>query len=75
VSLRCLTDWCERRFGHHTIDADDDDRPFDVPWLVLDSSASRRRWGWTPTLLPEDIFEEIAVHAEQHPSWLDLCRP
>lgn len=75
MSLRCLTEWCETRFGRHAIGSDSDDRPFDVPWLVLDSAAAQRRWNWAPTLPPAAIFEEIAAHSEQHPSWLELTRP
>ncbi len=75
TSLRGLTAWCETRFGRHAIGSDAADRPFDVPWLVLDSAAARRRWHWAPAMPASAIFEEIAVHAEQHPSWLDLSRP
>lgn len=75
TSLRRLTAWCEERFGRHGVASDAASRPFDVPWLVLDSTAARRRWNWTPTYSAAAIFEEIATHAEQNPSWLELCRP
>jgi CDP-paratose 2-epimerase len=75
TSLRRLTAWCEERFGHHAVASDAADRPFDVPWLVLDSAAARRRWQWAPTRTAAAIFEEIALHAEQNPSWLELSRP
>jgi CDP-paratose 2-epimerase len=75
TSLRGLSTWCEERFGRHIIAGDAADRPFDVPWLVLDSTAAQRRWGWAPTRTAAAIFEEIAVHSEQNPSWLELCRP
>ena len=75
TSLRTLSSWCEQRFGRHIVAGDAMDRLFDVPWLVLDSSAAQRRWNWTPTRPAAAIFEEIAVHAEQNPSWLELCRP
>jgi CDP-paratose 2-epimerase len=75
TSLLGLSAWCEERFGRHLVAGDAADRPFDVPWLVLDSSAAQRRWNWAPTRSAAAIFEEIAVHAEQNPSWLELCRP
>jgi CDP-paratose 2-epimerase len=72
VSLLQLSDWCRDRLGPHTVAADDRERPFDVPWLVLDAAAARRTWNWTPQRRTTDIFEEILRHAEAHPSWLEM---
>jgi len=72
ISLRQLSEWCGRRFGAHTVSADSDRRPFDIPWLVLDSGAARSRWGWRPETPRDAILEEIAAHAESHPQWLEL---
>jgi CDP-paratose 2-epimerase len=74
-SLRQCSDWCARRFGPHDVASRGDRRPYDVPWMVLDSSRAHRQWGWTPRLGADDIFEEIAQHAERHPEWLDVSRP
>ena len=72
MSLAQLTDWCNRRFTPRPVAAEPTDRPYDVPWLVLNSSRATDVWGWRPaTPLPE-ILEEIARHAETHPGWLDL---
>ncbi len=71
ASLRQLSDWCERRFGALPVAADRKTRPFDVPWLVLDSSLARRVWGWKPQTALESIWEEIAEHAERYPRWLE----
>lgn len=46
--------------------------PFDVPWLVLDSRAAGQRWQRKPQKNLQAILEEIALHAEQQPDWLDL---
>jgi len=72
MSLAQLSQWCEERFGPHRIDSDPKPRPFDVPWLVLDYRAAAQRWQWKPANNLTAILEEIALHAEQHPDWLDL---
>jgi CDP-paratose 2-epimerase len=71
ASLRRLSAWCRERFGAHPIAADTANRPFDVPWLVLDSAQAERVWGWKPQTSLEKIWAEIAEYAERHPDWLD----
>src|SRR5437867_5588432 len=70
ISLAELSVWCEARFGAHPAASDPQTRPYDIPWMVLDSSMAKRVWGWEPQLSVESILEEIALHAEQHPDWL-----
>jgi CDP-paratose 2-epimerase len=72
MSLRQLTDWCARRFGPHKIGSERRSRPFDVPWLVLDASKAAAEWNWRPQTKLEAILEEIAIHAETFPDWLDV---
>jgi CDP-paratose 2-epimerase len=72
MSLAQLSAWCADRFGAHTVAADPETRRFDVPWLVMDSSRAREHWGWRPQIPLKAILEEIALHAEQHPHWLEL---
>jgi CDP-paratose 2-epimerase len=72
MSLTQLSQWCADRFGPHRVDSDPKPRPFDVPWLVLDCRAAGQRWQWKPQTNLQAILEEIALHAEQHPEWLDL---
>jgi CDP-paratose 2-epimerase len=74
ASLRQVSDWCARRFGAHEVASAAETRPFDLAWTILDSSACQKRWSWKPTISRDAIFEEIAVHAAQHPEWLDLSR-
>lgn len=74
-SLRQLSDWCSRRFGPHAVAQNGTPRPFDIPWIVLDHAKATRVWGWSPTTPTDAILEEIAVHAEAHPGWLDLSAP
>jgi CDP-paratose 2-epimerase len=72
MSLRQLNDWCADRWGAHKIAKGREKRPFDVPWLVLDSGQAARQWGWRPQTNRESILEEIAQHAEEHPDWLEI---
>ncbi len=75
LSLRQLSDWCEQRFGPHEVVRDGTARPFDIPWIVLDSAKAARIWRWQPVTPTATVLEEIARHAEQHPDWLQLSAP
>jgi CDP-paratose 2-epimerase len=72
TSLRQCSEWCAARFGAHDVADSGELRPFDLAWTILDSTACRERWNWAPAIPRDAIFEEIAVHAEGHPEWLDL---
>jgi len=72
MSLAQLSTWCSDRLGAHQVAADTNPRPFDIPWMVLDSSAVKKAWDWRPSTPRDAILEEIAQHAEQHPDWLNL---
>ncbi|MEY2511653.1 MAG: CDP-paratose 2-epimerase [Verrucomicrobiota bacterium] len=71
MSLAQLSAWCEARFGAHQVASDPTPRPFDVPWLVLDSRLAEKTWAWQPSIKLEAILEEIAQHAKEHPEWLE----
>lgn len=75
LSLARLTAWCDERFGPHQPLADGSERPYDVPWLVLDSSAAQAATGWSPRIGLHQILEEIAEHAADNPDWLARCEP
>jgi CDP-paratose 2-epimerase len=72
MSLRQLTAWCDKRFGNHPVAQDLTPRPYDIPWVVMDSNATIRTFDWTPQWSLEAILDEIATHAGQHPHWLEL---
>ncbi len=72
MSLAQLSRWCARRFGKAKVDAQPENRTFDVPWLVLDSSRVKKEWGWIPATGIETTLEEIACHADEHPDWLAI---
>jgi CDP-paratose 2-epimerase len=71
ASLRELSAWCENRFGKSNISGSKEIRPFDVPWLVLDSSLAKEVWNWSPQTPMEAIWNEIADHAEANLHWLE----
>lgn len=75
MSLRQLTAWCDEQFGVHNVATDAIPRPFDIPWMVLDSSKAQRLWNWQPATPTLHILDEIAEHARQHPDWLDRSAP
>jgi CDP-paratose 2-epimerase len=75
MSLRQLTAWCDERFGRHEVTSKPENRPFDIPWMVLDSSKAKLLWNWQPATPRNEILEEIARHAEKHPDWLDISAP
>jgi CDP-paratose 2-epimerase len=73
MSLAQLTAWCDRRFGPHPPAEDGSERPYDIPWLILDSSKALAAAGWKPQISVDQILEEIAEHAVTHPDWLTWC--
>lgn len=74
VSLRELSGWCQDRFGGHAVESDATERRFDLPWVVLDYGLAAEVWSWHPQMSWQQICEEIAVHAESHPDWMQLSR-
>lgn len=60
-SLANLSDWCRERFGDHAVATQPLPRPFDLPWVVLDSTRASSAWGWKPTTPLSNILEEIAA--------------
>jgi CDP-paratose 2-epimerase len=75
MSLRQLSDWCAGQFGPHEVKSQPEPRAFDIPWMVLDAARAQRLWQWQPTTPTTAILEEIAMHAREHPDWLDLSAP
>ncbi len=73
MSLAQLTAWCDQRFGPHQPIMDGSERPYDVPWLVLDSAKAETATHWKPQIGLHQILEEIADHAVTHPDWLTWC--
>jgi CDP-paratose 2-epimerase len=71
MSLAQLTEWCDIRFGTQAPEPDHRARPFDIPWLVMDSRAAKASLGWEPKRTLSDILNEIAEHVTRNPGWLE----
>ncbi len=73
MSLAQLNAWCDARFGPHQPIADGSDRPYDVPWLILNSAQVKAATGWKPMISMEQLLDEIANHVVANPDWLTRC--
>jgi CDP-paratose 2-epimerase len=71
-SLLQLSRWCTERFGGCKIEADLAPRPFDIPWMVMNSSLAKLFWNWQPQTNLADILDEVAQHAQERKDWLDI---
>ncbi len=63
MSLAQLSEWCAQRFGQHPVASDAAPRPFDIPWMVLDSALGGAALDWQPRTPTGKILDEIADHA------------
>jgi CDP-paratose 2-epimerase len=71
-SLAQLSAWCRERLGEHAVARSSEERPFDIPWMVLDATLARDTWGWAPLRSTDQILDEILLHAREHPQWLEM---
>jgi CDP-paratose 2-epimerase len=71
MSLAQLTAWCNARFGAHPVASDAHERAYDIPWVVMDNLPLERHFGWQPDTPVASVLDEIAVHAESNPDWLE----
>lgn len=72
MSLRQLSDWCQDRFGQLSVTKTDSERPFDLPWVVLDTALAHDIWHWQPRTPILNVLENIATFAEDNPAWCRL---
>jgi CDP-paratose 2-epimerase len=72
-SLADLTAFAEQRFGYdNSVERNGAERPFDIPWLVLDDAKARAAWQWQPAITRDALFEEVATFAEREPEWMSV---
>jgi CDP-paratose 2-epimerase len=71
-SLAQLSDWCSARWGSHPVSSAPEPRPYDLPWVVLDSTLAAQTWDWRPQTPVEAILTEIADFADAHPDWIKV---
>ncbi len=72
MSLSQLHAWCDRRFGAQPCQSDLRQRPYDIPWVAMDSTDAERDFGWRIEAALPDVLEEIARHAANFPDWLEI---
>ena len=71
MSLAQLTAWCDARFGTFAPSPDGSERPYDLPWVVMDNSDAAKDFSWRLSTALPDILEEIAADAQSNPDWLE----
>ncbi|MFM9058024.1 MAG: NAD-dependent epimerase/dehydratase family protein [Planctomycetaceae bacterium] len=59
MSLAQLSAWCRERIGPKDIASVAQPRPFDLPWVVLDSGRADRLWGWRAATPIGAVLQEI----------------
>ena len=72
MSLYQLTRWCQEHIGDNDVISTDSDRPFDIPWIVLNPTLSSQTWDWQPQVSITKVLEEITEFANQNQDWLTL---
>jgi CDP-paratose 2-epimerase len=75
MSLAQLSAWCSERFGPRQVETEHTGRAWDVPWVVMDTTRTSRRFEWAPRVSIGRILDEIADHHHRHPDWLDITGP
>ena len=75
MSLYELSEWCAEFFGfQHEVVSSADERPFDIPWFVMDNRKVMEDFNWSCKCSSEDILIEIARHAKENSDWLELIK-
>jgi CDP-paratose 2-epimerase len=72
ISLKNLSNWCLENIGKHNVKSITENRKFDVPHLVLDSTNAIDMFSWKPEIQMEQIFSEVLNHAIDNPNWLEI---
>ena len=72
MSLCQLTEWCNSYFGANEVLETNTERPFDIPWMVLDANLAHQTWQWQPQTSIHSVLEEIAAFAMVHENWCKL---
>jgi CDP-paratose 2-epimerase len=70
TSLQQLSQWCAERWGAQRVAHQPEPRPYDLPWVVLDSQHCSTTWGWQPQVGTTAILEEIATFADANTDWI-----
>jgi len=73
MSLKELSDWCYTniRKDDNIVTSSSDERPFDIPIFVMDSTKAKKRWGFKITYSKNQILEEIKYYAVNNPKFIE----
>lgn len=73
MSLKELTEWCQYniRKDNSMVTSSPEQRPFDIPIFIMDSTKAKRRWGFKNTYDMNRILEEIRDYAHENPEFLE----
>lgn len=71
-SLAQLSEWCAQRWPKVDVMNSPENRPYDLPWVVLDNRQAAAAWDWHPETSTDAILEEIARFADETPNWLNV---
>jgi CDP-paratose 2-epimerase len=72
MSLNQLTQWCINKFGTNEVLETNIERPFDIPWMVLDARKCEEVWQWIPQTSIYKVLQEIAEFAAKQKDWCKL---
>jgi len=73
MSLKELTEWCQYniRKDDSMVTSSPEQRPFDIPIFIMNSSKAKQRWGFKNTRTMDQILEEIRDYAVEHPTFME----
>jgi CDP-paratose 2-epimerase len=74
MSLKQLSNWCNENISRNVVESANADRPFDIPWMVLDERKAQQVWDWTPQTSIGNILNEINHFALNNKDWLKLSK-
>jgi CDP-paratose 2-epimerase len=64
LSLLELTDLCNQKLGiNKEINSKEENRPYDIPWYITDTSLASSVFNWRPTYTASIIIDEIINYA------------
>jgi CDP-paratose 2-epimerase len=72
MSLAQLTEWCDSRYGKKEVENTNTERPFDIPWMILDYAKAKQTWDWQPQTSIVEVCEEIAAFADTREDWCKI---
>ena len=71
-SLKQLSDWCASTICEQGVAPSNDERPYDAPWIVMDSAVASEHWDWKAETSLDAIFAETLDHAKANTDWLKI---